>query len=532
MNLKKLFVMGVLALSNAASASSVSEFTLPFGKVITTDGSTTINLDVSVERNITVSKTFYGADTHGFSTLPDPSLVAPLQLGFVKFGGSLHSTYNFELNAYYDDGIFYVYSPLERRIKLVQQAYKASPMFQINMLGWQPDVGSANGEIVYTDTANAKKAAAAITYLNGTKKLNVENIIMGNEPFESMEVHQKDIPSADEYIAKYIKYAMAVREAEEKASGNANGIKLWGPEIASGWTGWQTTHPDDCDQQMRCSYGNGEFTEFMPYFLSRLAKFEKDSANNPKKYKMLDVLTWHYYPLFRKNFSDRASIILSNDGTQNVAGMLESVNLWDSKTYINKYDYASPRGIAPNLINKFQDWRNTYYPNAKLAVTEFAVDSVGNIGYHPIVRPLYLADLMAKLASGGVDTFVNSFLQSGEVASSWAMINGQEKSNMYNVYSLFSNYFKGNVLTATDSFGDKVNSYSVKSGMATNVFFVNKDKVAHSTSLNFKKDGNVEEITSLSLPAWSITVLTITEGQTQSIKVRQYGAREMGISIE
>lgn len=534
MDTKKKLIMAFVVLATQRSfASEIREFKLPLGQKINVDGTVTIDFDKkeSAQKNKNVSTSFYGSDTHGFSVLPEASLVTPLELGFVKFGGNLHSTYNFEFNAYYDSSVFYVYAPLERRIRMAQENYKTKAMFQVNMLGWQPDTDSA-GQLVYKNTATANHAADALTYLNLTKKLKVEHILMGNEPFQSMETHQKKSPSADEYIENYFKYALALRERAEEISGNPNAIKLWGPEVADGWTGWQTAHPDDCDQDMKCSYGNGEFSEFIPYFLSQLEKFENDETKNPKHYKMLDYLSWHYYPLFRKKFSDNGSIILNANGAQNVEAMLDATNVWDSETFINKFDYASPRGITPKLIKKFTSWRDSYYPNAKLAVTEFAVDSVGNIDYHPIVRPLYLADLMGKLATNGVDTFVNSFLQGGAFSSDWAMINGREKSNTYNVYSLFSNFFKGEVLDANDSFGNVVNTYSVKLKNETNIVFVNKDKIVHSTSLNFKKDGNINEITNLSLPAWSITVLTVKDGSGQSIKVRQYGALEMGIKIE
>jgi hypothetical protein len=540
MNTKLFLVLSLLGLSSASFASGISEFTIPFDNQVNAEGTVQVNMDTRTQSNINITKSFYGADTHGFSAMPEASLVTPLQLGLVKMGGSLHSVYNWQLDAYYDSGdhgVFYVYSPLERRIKLIQLGYKASPMFQINMLGWQPEK-DANGKFSLQKTADAKHAGDAITFINGTKKLGLQHILMGNEPFESLEVHGKAIPSADEYIDSFIKYAVAVRSAQEKVSGNSNDIKLWGPEIATGWNGWQTTHPNDCitdynlPEKMKCSYGEGRFTEFMPYFLYRIAQFEKDTVNNPKKYKMLDVITLHYYPLFRKDFKDPGSIILNNDGTQNVAGMLESVNLWNSDSYINKFDSASPKGVAPKIVKKFQDWRSKYYPNSKLALTEFAVDSMANIAYHPIVRPLYLADLIARLGSAGVDTFVNSFLQGGDSSELWSMINGNEKSKLFNIYALYSNYFVGKVLTSDDSFGDKVNVYSVKGTNGTNVFLVNKDTKVHSTDLNFKKGGDVESVTQVSLPAWSVTVLSVPDNHDQLIKVHQYGAKEMGIEVD
>lgn len=535
---KKLLVLTSLCLSTISFAKGVSEFTIPFGSNFNNDGSVIVDTNILTPITYNITKTFYGADSNGFSKLPASTLVLPLQLGYVKLGGNLHSTYNWKFDAYYErskNEIFYVYSPLERRLQFIQ-SYKANPMFQINMLGWQPD-RDINGQLTFQNTADAQHAADAISFINGAKKIGLQHVLMGNEPFHALEVHGKPIPSADEYIESYLKYAVALREAQEKISGNSNDLKLWGPEIATGWTAWQTTHPDDCvfdggvPEKYKCTYGNGEFSEFMPYFLARIADFERNTVKNPKKYKMLDYITWHYYPLFRKKFNDPGSIILGKDGTQNVTGMLESVNLWDSEYYINNYDYASPRGIAPKIINKFKNWKSRYYPNAKLAITEFGIDSIPNIAYHPIVRPLYLADLVARAGVAGVDTFIHSFLQNGSNVNSWELINGTERTTLYNVFSMYSNSFLGKTLESNDNYGDKVNVYSVKTDGGVNVFMVNKDPKKHTAELRFKIGTDVIPVTQIELPEWSITVLKVPDNRTSSIKVQQYGAKEMGIKV-
>lgn len=536
----RLSLMFVLFLTSSLCYSSqVSEFKIPFGKKTNAKGIITIDADFMSSNAHVISESFYGADSHGFTILPKADLVTPLRLGFVKLGGSSHSTYNWKINAYFDEGdknIFYVYSPLEMRLKFIQQAYQTLPIFQVNMLGWQPDY-DLNGKLSLQKTADEKYAAEAITFLNGTKKLGIKNILMGNEPFESEEVHGKPIPSADEYITNYIKYAVALRQAEEKNSGDSNNIKLWGPEIATGWVDWQTTHPADCTidygatPKIKCSYGGGKFTEFIPYLLYRLSKFENDAIKNPKKYKMLDYITWHYYPLFRKDFKDPGSIILNDDGSQNVAGMLESVNVWDNPLYINKYDFASTRNSTPIILDKFKRWRSEYYPKARLAVTEFAVDSLKNINYHSIVRPLYLADLIGRLGNGGVDTFVNSFLQSGNDASDWALINGGKKTHLYNIYSMFSKRYLGKTLATTDTFGDKINAYSSRVNDRVNVFVVNKESLIQNVSLHLKKGNKEDELTQIALPPWSLTVLSIPDDRNRMIEVFQYGAYEMDIPL-
>ncbi len=532
----------VLSAGLFAKAQGITTYQIPHGNKVQNgqiDGQVTVDLGSSSVEEVKVTKSFYGADTHGFSELPNANLVTPLQLGHVKFGGSLHSVYNWKLNAYldkHDGGIFYV-SPLEYRLKYTQKNYKAEPMFQVNMLGWQPDY-TQDGKLSFLETANAQHAANAITYINGNRQIGLKNVIMGNEPFISKDVHGIDSPSADEYIAKYIAYAVAMRAAQENITGNPNDIKLWGPEIATGWTTWQTNHPKDCvadynlPQIMKCSYGNGQFSEFIPYFLSKLAQAEKDSQANPKHYKLLDYVTFHYYPLFRENFQDTGSIVKNGDGKQDVAGMLESVNLWDSSSYVNNVDHASPMGSNPQLVKKFQNWIKENYPSAKLAVTEFGIDSMDKVAYHPIVRPLYLADLVARLSQSGVNTFVNSFLQSGVVNTSWAMISNDQKTRLYQIYSLYSNNFLGGVARSSDSYGDTVNVYSVKNASGTNVFIVNKDAKPHASTLKLVNDASVETTAEIALPAWSLTVVKVPNSRSEKIQVLQYGANEMGIAVD
>lgn len=539
MNTKIVLTTLTLLISSAAHSEGIIDFQIPFGNKIKTEAiEGVVSVDLGFSPKNKIEKEFYGADLHGFSEMPPGSLVSPLQLGHVKLGGSAHGTYNWELNAYFDNNkISYVLSPLVRRLEYITKNYKASPMFQVNMLGWQPD-HDASGKIVYANTADAEHAAKAIHYINGENKIGLKHIMMGNEPFESEEYSGLPIPSADEYIEKYIAYAMALREAQEGVSGNPNDIKLWGPELATGWTGWQTNAPKDCIidydevEKVKCSYGDGKFKKFIPYFLSRLTDFEKDTVRNPKSYKMLDYLSFHYYPLFRTEFQDPASIIRDLNGNQNVAGMLESVNIWDSKSYVNLYDGGSPKNFAPMIVEKFKKWRQQYYPEAKISLTEFGIDSVDNINYHPIVRPLYLAEMLARGRSAGLDTIVNSFLQSGDHPSMWSLIEGARKTNLYYVYSMFSHYFLGEIVPSTDSFGDIVNTYSVKTSNGTNVFMINKDIKMHTIDLKFKNNNLLQDVLQYELPAWSITVFMVPTNSKKSITVYQYGAKEMGIAIE
>lgn len=536
-----LAVFVILLGSNITYANGITEFSIPFGNklpVRNIDGIVNVDLE-QVETNKSITSQFYGADNKGFSRLPSPSVVNQLGLGIIKFGGNLHSSYNWELDAYYDlytGAISYVYAPLERRLRSIRQSYNAEAAFQVNLMGWQPERG-ADGVLRYENTADEVHAANAIRHLNEDKKVGLKYVIIGNEPFLWQSTHGKPLPSADEYIEKFISYAYSIREAQEMANGRPNSIEIWGPEIATGWTGFQTTHPDDCivdytlAETMICSYGNGQFDEFIPYFLHRLSLFESDTKANPNGYKLLDRLTLHYYPLFRTDFYDLGSAIVNENGEQNIQGMLESTNLWDSNTYVNQFDQASPKGVSPKIIPKFQEWAQSNYPNVKIAVTEFGIDSVESVDYHPIVRPLYLADMVPRLAKSGIDGFVHSFLQSGPAGySSWALINGEEKSPLYYTYSLYTRLFKGQVLQSNETYGDEVNSYTVKNGNDVNVFLVNKNTKVHNASVQFSNNASaVREVAEIALMPWSVTVLSIPISEDAQIKVYRYGAEEMGL---
>lgn len=531
----------ILSRASSSYASAIYEFKIPFGhqlKDAVIEGSVTLAPSSTSGPHRKITKDFYGADAHGFSELPPANLVTPLALNYVKLGGSLHATYNWMFNAYFlDRDIHYAYAPLIDRLNTILKDYKAEAMFEVNMLGWQPDRISS-GMLLFKNTANANHAGNAIRYINGQNKLGLRHIMLGNEPFESEEYNDLPIPSADEYIDRFIEYAMALRSAQDEVSGNPNDIKLWGPELNTGWTGWQTNNLPDCIvdydrlEKYTCSYGGGKFSEFVPYFLFRIRSFENDPVKNPKHYKMLDYLTIHYYPLFRTNFNDPNSIIKDSEGKQNVAGMLESVNLWDDPNYINKYDAASPKGLSPNIIKKFKSWAQKYYPNVLMGVTEFGIDSQDKILYHPIVRPLYLADFVARAASSGLDTLINSFLQGGATSNSWAMIDKGFKTNLYWMYSLFTQYFIGEVITTSDTLSDKVNSYAVKSNSGINLFLVNKDKLSKTISIELKTLTQSKKILEIELPAWSLSVLVLPENRSEAVSVHQFGAKEMAIPID
>ncbi len=247
---------------------------------------------------------------------------------------------------------------------------------------------------------------------------------------------------------------------------------------------------------------------------------------------MLDYLTFHYYPIFRTSSEDPTSIILDKNGKQNIPGMLEAVNVLDNHNYVNQYDEASPKGVTPKVIRRFQEWSRHYYPDVKLALTAFSIDSVDKISYHPILRPLYLADLVARVANSGVDTFIDSFLQGGSVHNDWGLIDDEQRTNLYYMYSLFSNNYLGNVAKTEDTYGDAINVYSTNNAKEINVFLVNKDAKTHFSTLSFIDEMKEKDIADVIIPPWGLTILKIPNSKDNKIRVLQYGAQEMGIKVD
>ncbi len=541
--MKRSLIALVIGLSSASAfAEGITQYQIPRNNRLPTrnlDGSVTLDIS-SAKEALTVSQNFYGADNKGFARLPSKNIVNQLELSMIKFGGNIHSSYNWENNTYFDlysNNFYRVGTSTSSLIQTVRSSYNAEPIFQINMMGWQP-VRNANGTLSYEQTADAQHAANFITEINGVQSQGLKNIVMDNEPFHWESTHGAYSPSADEYIEKFIAYVVAMKDAQMEINNRPQDLKIWGPELATGWTGWQTNHPSDCVMNYAlkvpatCTYGeNGEFSEFIPYFLSKLSAFENDQVNNPNGYKMLDYLTLHYYPLFREQFNDNGSIITKKMiENQNVAGMLASTNVWDNPSYVNRFDRASPLGTNPQILQKFEAWKNGYYPSAKLAVTEFGIDSIENVGYHPIVRPLYLADMLPRLASFGVKNFFHSFLQGGVNGSDWALINGSNKSHLFYMYSLFTTKFKGSTVETQKTYGDEVNTYSVKSGNVITLFVVNKDTKIHNTAVKLQNGSSLaEDMTEVSLEPWSLTVFEIPLTESGTIKVSRYGAKEMGV---
>lgn len=499
----------------------------------------------------TISKWFYGTQLSPLTKLPDDKMVQSLGLGTVRIGGNLYDRYDWETNATYLGGRNYVeidsYETLIRKVR----SYGAEPIMQVNLMGYRPVSFGGRSRYTMRDTADARSAGEFISHANGELGLGLKHVCLGNEFAQWADTHlniwpDNDPLSADQYINRFIRYVIAIREAQENVSGNPNDIKIWGPEISISHLDWQSGNMrTDCDWGSTpgvavCSYGDGKFDQFMPYFFHRLKQAESDTSRNPKGYKMLDYASFHYYPNFRTKLDDPASMIVDNDGYQMVNEMLESTQVLHRDDYVNRFDRGSYRDFRPNVFGRMNKWLKENYSDAKLVLSEFAVDSDDLTDkYHPIVRPLYMADMIGIAANNGIDSINRSFLNSyNPDPIPWTLLLDDQPTDLYKMYYLFTEYFKGDVVEATDTFDDKINAYAslldAQDGRYNHVFVVNKTANLQTTKINLRAGASLVHEFKYDLEPWSVTLFRIPLENTSNrrIKVLEYGAKEMGINID
>ncbi len=544
LNLLGLSVFGTVLFSSTLACSMVA---------------TKVSIDTT-KTGQKITRSFYGSQMDSFSAPPSADLVKQLGVGQIRLGGNEYEVFNWKNNvAITNKSGQHTILGYEAAATVFKQ-YGTNGIYQINLLGVQPE--TENGAYVLKTTFDTKAVSEMIQQLNGKSKLGITDVCLGNEPEQWHETHPHVAAlsglyspdsgiSADDYIKRYIAYAIAVRQAQESVTGDANSIKIWGPEISSSWLDWNTGNmTSDCDWssegggRVTCSYGNKKFDHFIPYFLSRLALAEKDKTVNPRGYKLMDTFSFHYYPLFRKKNADMNSIITDDKGLQAVGEMLEGTRILHDPTYVNVSDRSSYRKIKDqtdknyqsNIIGRMKDWLKTYYPTAKLAINEFAFDSdYRSTNYHGIVRPLYTADAVAIAAVEGV-SFFNNFVLSSPVQSNipWALISeGKDKTNLFKTYALIANNFLGTIVNATDDAGDLVNTYAIDAGNTINVLIINKSPADRAVEISSNAGVSTsQKVADYVTPGWSVSVLKLEKGKKysgQTFQVIKFGADEMGI---
>ncbi len=418
-----------------------------------------------------ISNYFYGTNWGMWlDSFPDKELVKSLNLKIIRAGGNLMSRYNWRTSKYRDTSIgeTYVY-----RIPTIDEFVNycrevgAEPLIQINMLGFAPNEKN-NDSFEYC--MDEKSAAELVKYLNGIKKYNVTMFEMDNEPFiwhfTHKDVVKKPI-SVNEYFEKLKKYVIAMREEQQKINPKTQ-LVIFAPAICTSWIDWGT-------------YGDTNYYGFdsaVDWLIKKCAEFEQNKKENPKGYKLIDVLSFHIYPRFRINWEDPYDFI-----PQGLPKMLESTKTFWDENYINYYDFNQVRGIPTRVFPRFNEWISKYNPSLELALTEFNIDSTPRINYPEVLRPLFIADVIGAAAKYGVDYFMQFCLNDYE--GGLGMINeSDEVNNIYYVFKLYSNNFYGDVLETKTSLYE-VSTYAADDGENYVVMLINKNPAKLKIKLNF-----------------------------------------------
>lgn len=385
----------------------------------------------------------------------------------------------------------------------------AEPMIEINLKGWAPDENTGLAEACMDE----HDAADLVKYLNDELQLGVKYFFMDNE-FECW--HQScwqnwpDPCSADQYIDLFAKAALAMKAAQEEISGDAQDIQIIGPEISSSFSDYMTNVEGE-------TYGGLE--SFPPYFLSRCAELEYDTEFNPEAYRLLDIFSFHLYPAFRTNYQDMYSFVpLEN--------VLESTRLWWDETYANQYCYSQPFGENLYMIPRFNSWINNYYPETRLAVTEFGIEADPNVPYPQIYRVLYMSKLLGIMAQHGLDFAVQHCLSDDQYLG--LMDRTGIPRPQYYPLTLYSKHFNGTVLS-TSVGSESISAYACDNGEAyVVIMLVNEgdtEIVGNIQLINILNNSNktIETV----LPSFSLTCIKLRKDEIISGDVWRYGAEQL-----
>ena len=511
------------------------------------------SLDANVEilsegTGLSVSPSFYGAGLVESEALPSSTAMKKLPLSLLRIGSDFHTRYNARTGLMYSaQGTFMKFPNAAEAVAQVR-SLGAEPIVQANMFGMVPlEIG---GIQKLTWVPPETLAADTVRFLNGERKLGVRYFTTDNEPL-SWSIQHADLLkkplSADELLTRIVKGIVAMRDAQASISGNPYDIEIFGPELSESWNGFQTGASSDCQSlnresnNFRCQYGNaGQHKNVFEYAVEFFKQAELGNVPlapgiNPKKYRLVDYFSFHAYPSFRTKFDDRNSFYSSGSTNKDLSLYLSSIFMWNTDG-VNQIDYSFPH----RKINFFKWIDEVFRKNEvkhKVAFTEFGIDAGWLIDYHPLLRPLYNAEMAALAATNGVHVFILSYLNNGEVLQNhWAMVTqGNKKNPSYYSYSLLAQHFRGEVLKVNvkHSKDDKnaIGAYATRDSETVHVLLFNRSLQEQCIAVSFKENSSVaSRMVSHCLPAFSMVLLNIPLSQQQiHVAAFQYGSEELKV---
>lgn len=261
---------------------------------------------------------------------------------------------------------------------------------------WHPDFGNGVGPdgsfITGNDptlTSTAVDAQHAIDWIShlvdqfGTAADGgVAYYALDNEPMLWNSTHRDIHPqgaSYDEVLALGLEYAAAIKQADPTA-------EVLGP-VSWGWTGYFYSALDGegegawWENPLDRNAHNG--MAFLPWYLQEMAAAEQAGGT-----RLLDYLDVHYYP-------QHQGVALSGVGdAATQERRLESTrSLWDPSYVDNSWINEEVM-----LIPRMRDWIDTYYPDTKLAITEYNFGALDHIN-----GAVTQADVLGIFGREGVD---------------------------------------------------------------------------------------------------------------------------------
>lgn len=230
---------------------------------------------------------------------------------------------------------------------------------------------------------------------------------LDNEPMLWHLTHRDVHPDPvgyDELRDRTISYAEAIKEIDSAA-------QTFGPVI---W-GWPAYFQSAADQQVRGSrWRNGPDQRrhgglpLVPWYLQEMRIYEENHG-----IRILDYLDLHYYP-------QAVGVRLAPVGdAQTEALRLRSTrSLWD-------FEYADESWVGEPiaLIPRMRQWVDEYYPNTKLAITEYNWGATEHIS-----GALAQADILGIFGREGLD-----------LATIWAIGNKADEPVAY-AFRMYRNY--------------------------------------------------------------------------------------------
>lgn len=229
-NLRKVVLFcGVFSCSLVTWAAGVSKSFEKYN--YTEDANTPTKVLVNLQnKGKAVGSSFYGAHIDSSAPAPSIPMIRDLGIGMIRMGGNEYDVFNWK-NGYAITLAGLRKLPGFNNTAKTLKGYGLTGVYQINLHGYQPE--QQGSDYILKRTFTSDSAAELIKNLNGKQKLGLVNFSLGNEPEQWHETHphagETQAISADEYIDRYIEYAVAVRRAQEQVNGNPNSIKLWGP---------------------------------------------------------------------------------------------------------------------------------------------------------------------------------------------------------------------------------------------------------------------------------------------------------------